>query len=217
MLRPAVGVVFVLLGVAAMAASLLLGRGDDEVPTSVDVSLSASPATDLQPGTTATTSPAGLGVGVGDAVDGRTPLAGFGQVAATITAADGTTCDVCLLAAETEEQRARGLMEVTDPELGGYDGMVFVYGAPSGGAFWMRNTPLPLSIAYFDQGGALVSTVDMEPCEDSPDCRSYPADGSFTYALEVPQGQLDDIGVVGDPGEVTIELTGRDCPALDEG
>lgn len=207
--RPAVGVAFVVVGVVAMAVALLLGRGGDEVPTSADVALTASPASELAPGTTATTSPAGLGVGVGDDVGGRTPLAGFGQVAATITAADGTTCEVCLLAAETAEQRARGLMEVTDAELGGYDGMVFVYDAPSAGSFWMRNTPLPLSIAYFDEDGRLISTADMAPCEDTPDCPSYPADSAFTYALEVPQGGLDEVGVV---GEATLELTGRSCP-----
>lgn len=212
----------VVLGVAAIGGSLLFGGDDGDggsgtVPESVGVTFTAPPAADLETGTTATTSPAGLGVGVGDEVDGRTPLAGFGQVAATITAEDGSTCEVCLLAAETADQRERGLMEVTDPELGGYDGMVFVYGAPTAGAFWMRDTPMPLSIAYFDVDGRLVSTVDMEPCEDSPDCPSYPADAPFGYALEVPQGQLDEVGVVGAPGEVTLALTGRRCPLADAG
>ncbi|MEZ5137660.1 MAG: DUF192 domain-containing protein [Acidimicrobiales bacterium] len=129
-------------------------------------------------------------------------------------AGDGTVCEVCLLAAETPEQRERGLMEVTDPGLGGYDGMVFVYDAPTAGAFWMRNTPMPLSIAYFDIDGRLVSTADMAPCADSPDCRSYPADAPFAFALEVPQGGLEDVGVV---GEATLELTGRRCPLAEDG
>ncbi|HRW38931.1 MAG: DUF192 domain-containing protein [Acidimicrobiales bacterium] len=203
-----------MLGVAVLAASLLLGGDGDDAPTSASVTFTAPPAADLAPGTTATTSPSGLGVGVGDAVDGRTPLAGFGQVAARIVAGDGTVCEVCLLAAETPDQRERGLMAVTDPTLGGYDGMVFVYDAPTAGAFWMRNTPMPLSIAYFDIDGRLVSTADMAPCADSPDCRSYPAAAPFAFALEVPQGGLEDVGVV---GEATLELTGRRCPLAEDG
>jgi uncharacterized membrane protein (UPF0127 family) len=204
------------VGAVALAASLLAGDdGGEAVPSSATVAFTAPEATGLPPGTTATTTAAGLGFGVGDEVGGRTPLAGFGQVAATITAADGTTCDVCLLAAETDAQRARGLMEVTD--LGGYDGMVFVYADEVPGSFWMRNTPMPLSIAYFDGDGELVSTVDMDPCEDSPDCPSYPPDAPFAFALEVPQGGLEEVGVVGDPGEVSIELTGRDCPLAEDG
>jgi uncharacterized membrane protein (UPF0127 family) len=215
------GVALVALGAVALVASLLGGRDDGggSAPSSASVTFTAPAGSSepLAPGTTATTAASGLGVGVGDEVGGRTPLAGFGQVAATITAADGTTCDVCLLSAETDAQRARGLMEVTDEELGGYDGMVFVYGADSSGSFWMRNTPMPLSIAYFDEDRRLVSTVDMEPCADDPSCPSYPAGGAFRYALEVPQGGLDEVGVVGDPGEVSISFTGRECPLLDEG
>jgi hypothetical protein len=57
----------------------------------------------------------------------------------------------------------------------------------------------------------------MDPCEDSPDCPSYPPDAPFAFALEVPQGGLEEVGVVGDPGEVSIELTGRDCPLAEDG
>ncbi len=186
------------------------------MPTAVGVTIDdPTTATSLAPGTTATTGVEGIGVGSGAEVDGRTPIAGFGQVAATITAADGTECEVCLLAAEDDAQRARGLMEVTDPELGGYDGMLFIYPGPKDGAFWMRNTPMPLSIAYFDQDGALISTVDMTPCEDSPNCPGYPPDSPFTYALEVPQGGLDELGVAGD-GAI-LRLTGRTCPLAEDG
>lgn len=206
-----VGVALLVVGAALIGWSLL-GRGgdDDAAPTSVGVTIDdPTTATGLAPGTTATTGPDGLGEGTGAEVAGRSPLAGFGQVAATITAGDGTVCEVCLLAAEDDEQHARGLMEVTDEDLGGYDGMLFIYSGPKDGAFWMRNTPMPLSIAYFDQDGALISTADMSPCSDSPTCPSYPADSPFTYALEVPQGRLDEVGVVGD---ATLQLTGRTCP-----
>jgi uncharacterized membrane protein (UPF0127 family) len=119
----------------------------------------------------------------------------LGSVAVTIEPASGPARPTCMLAARTEAERARGLMEVTDPGLDGHDGMVFVYAEDASGAFWMRNTPMPLSIAYVDAGGRLVSSSDMEPCRDSPDCPSYPAAGPYRYAVEVPRGRLDDLGI----------------------
>ncbi len=139
----------------------------------------------------------------------RTRLAGFGEIVATITDTSGKTCQVCLLAAVNQTQRERGLMEVSDPTLGGYAGMVFVYDEPSSGSFWMRNTPMPLSIAYFDRGGRLVSTSDMAPCADRGDCPLYPAAAPFSYALEVAQGGLGDLLVM--PGSVIV-LGSRTCP-----
>ena len=113
---------------------------------------------------------------------------GFEQVAATVTASDGEVCEVCLWLAETRDQRARGLMEVTD--LGAADGMAFVYPSPHRGAFWMKNTVMPLSIAFFDAGGAYMDAFDMEPCTSDP-CTSYPTPDDFVTAVEVPQGGLD--------------------------
>jgi uncharacterized membrane protein (UPF0127 family) len=119
---------------------------------------------------------------------------GVGEVAASITAADGTVTGCCLLVAATTEQRQRGLMEVTD--LGGYEGMVFVFDTDTDGGFWMRNTPTPLSIAWFDADGEFVSATDMAPCpDDESDCPVYPPEGTYRFALEVFQGDLDELGV----------------------
>ncbi|CAN5517150.1 hypothetical protein BH10ACT1_BH10ACT1_06420 [soil metagenome] len=190
---------------AACAGSASDGSGPGAGGATVELGPDAVTA-----GTTApTTASQGLGEGWAGEVRGRTPLRGFSEVAATITAGDGTTCEVCLLAAATAEQRERGLMEVTDPDLGGYDGMLFEYPDPVDGAFWMRNTPMPLSIAYFDADRTVVSTADMAPCEDSTSCPQYPADAPFQYALEVPQGRLAEVGVV---GLATIEVTAVRCP-----
>ena len=116
----------------------------------------------------------------------RTPLPGFGEVAVQVTRVDGQVLSWCLLLADTPELRQRGLMTVTDPELGGYDGMLFRFDEPTDGGFWMRNTPQPLSIAYIDAEGALVSTAEMAPCEDSPDCPGYPPAGPYLHTVEVP-------------------------------
>ena len=87
-----------------------------------------------------------------------------------------------------EEERARGLMGVTD--LGGADGMVFVFGEPTQGAFWMRGTPTPLSIAFFAGDGSFVSATDMVPCLEGPAsaCALYGAAAPYTEAIEVFAG-----------------------------
>ena len=60
----------------------------------------------------------------------------------------------------------------------------------------MRNTPMPLSIAFIDVNGGLVSSTDMEPCPDQEGCPTYPAAGPYRYAIEVLQGRLPDFGIV---------------------
>jgi uncharacterized protein len=122
---------------------------------------------------------------------------GFEQVAATATAADGTVCELCLWLAATGEQRALGLMYVAD--LGGPDGMIFRYDSPHTSAFWMKNTVMPLSIAFFDQGGAYLDAFDMAPCSADP-CPLYQTPANFVNAIEVPQGMLDELAIA--PGSV---------------
>ena len=124
----------------------------------------------------------------------RVPLEGFGEVAVVVQPASGEGLLAwCLLAAETPEQRGRGLMEVTD--LQGYSGMAFRYDSDVTNAFYMRNTPTPLSIAWIDAAGAVVSTADMAPCEDREGCPTYPPAGPYRTAIEVFQGGLDDLGI----------------------
>ncbi|MCB1006402.1 MAG: DUF192 domain-containing protein [Acidimicrobiales bacterium] len=125
------------------------------------------------------------------------PFGDFGEVLVTIGGEER-----CLLLAQTPEQRARGLMEVTDLE--GYPGMLFAFPQDSSGGFWMRNTPTALSIAYLDASGAIVSTADMAPCEDDPSCPSYPADGPYRMTVEVPRGELAALGLTGD-ARLTVE------------
>ena len=74
--------------------------------------------------------------------------------------------------------------------------MVFVWDQDTTGGFWMRDTIVPLSIAWFDAEGAFVSSTDMAPCpDDEPDCPIYEPAGPYRFALEVPQGDLDELGV----------------------
>ena len=113
--------------------------------------------------------------------------------------ADGTPCELCLWVADSDEQRGRGLMSVT--ELGGADGMVFRYRGPTTGSFWMKNTVMPLSIAFYDASGGYLAAFDMDPCLADP-CPTYPTPADFTDAIEVPQGGLAELGI--EPGSTLV-------------
>ncbi len=122
-------------------------------------------------------------------------LHGFGEIAVRIRDAAGRVRKRCLLAARTESEQIRGLMQVRDPSLDGHDGMVFLFTSSQRTGFWMRNTPMPLSLAYFDRAGHVVSTTDMTPCADTPSCPQYRPAGPYWSALEVPRGRLGRLGV----------------------
>jgi uncharacterized membrane protein (UPF0127 family) len=143
----------------------------------------------------------------------RDRLEGFEEVTVTVVTEDGRTFEWCLLLAETPQSQQQGLMHVTDPALGGYDGMLFLFSADGTGGFWMRNTRLPLSIAYLDGEGAIVSTHDMEPCPDTTErCPSYPPGGSYRMAIEVVQGRLAELGIEGD---ARVTVGEKRCAPLD--
>jgi uncharacterized membrane protein (UPF0127 family) len=103
--------------------------------------------------------------------------------------------------AATTEQRQRGLMFQTS--LASDAGMLFIFTAPSQGGFWMKNTLIPLSIAYMHSAGTteggpvrytVVSILDMVPCEADP-CPSYAPGGPYDAALEVNQGWFAERGI----------------------
>jgi uncharacterized membrane protein (UPF0127 family) len=151
-----------------------------------------SPAADA-PATQVTAGPTAVATVV---AGGRTRLDGYGEITVTVVDAEGRTRTVCLLLADTTALQERGLMYVTDPALGGYDGMVFAYQSDDDGGFWMRHTRLPLSIAWIREDGSTVSTADMEPCPDSAaTCPTYPSGGAYRFAIEVPRGRLADLGL----------------------
>lgn len=139
----------------------------------------------------------------------REPFDDFGEVALTVRRADGSFVLGCLLAALSPEQRQRGLMEVTD--LQGYDGMAFLYEQDTDSGFYMRNTPMPLSIAWVGADGRLVSTADMAPCRNRADCPTYPPAGPYRLAIEVPQGGLDELGIA--EGS-TVTVAGECAPHM---
>ncbi|NND02171.1 MAG: DUF192 domain-containing protein [Acidimicrobiia bacterium] len=85
--------------------------------------------------------------------------------------------------ADTTAKRAQGLMGLAD--LGDLDGMLFVYEQPTTSTFWMKDTLVPLDIAFFNAEGDWVNNFTMQPCLDE-ECPTYSAEGQYLYAVEVP-------------------------------
>ncbi len=95
--------------------------------------------------------------------------------------------------ARTPRERELGLM--FRKELADGKGMLFVFDADERLSFWMKNTLVPLSIAYISSDGTIREILDMEPRSLAP----VPSQYSVRYALEVPQGWFSRAGVrVGD-------------------
>lgn len=98
--------------------------------------------------------------------------------------------------ADTPERQQLGLMHRT--ELADDAGMVFLFFQDTSAGFWMKNTLIPLSIAFFEGNGEIVALLDMEPCETDP-CPTYEPGATYRGALEVNQGAFEEWGVeVGD-------------------
>jgi uncharacterized membrane protein (UPF0127 family) len=105
---------------------------------------------------------------------------------------------------DTVEGRTRGLMERTT--LGEREGMLFVFEESEPRSFWMKNTPLPLSIAYIDDRWIIREIYDMEPLSLEP----VPSRSAVRYALEVNQGAFERLGIeVGDRVVLSEEIRER--------
>ncbi len=84
--------------------------------------------------------------------------------------------------ARTESQRAQGLM--FRKHLDKNSGMLFDFGAQAHVCMWMKNTYIPLSVAFIDQYGVIVNIENMKPLTTESHCGS----GLIVYALEMNQG-----------------------------
>jgi uncharacterized membrane protein (UPF0127 family) len=91
--------------------------------------------------------------------------------------------------ADNEDLRAKGLMN--RDSLAENHGMLFVYGAAQVRSFWMRNTRIPLDIAFIDANGVIINIEPMEPQSDE----NYYSQGPMMYALEMDQGWFEANGV----------------------
>ena len=125
----------------------------------------------------------------------RTENSGETTRVVTIDASGGEKVEVRVEIADDGSEQARGLMYRT--ALAENRGMLFVYPDEEERSFWMRNTLIPLSIAFIDSEGRIVDIQDMKPLDDDPP--HYVSAEPAQYALEVNKGFFEERGVkVGD-------------------
>jgi len=105
----------------------------------------------------------------------KTLTAGMYVIQAEIAASDAT--------------RARGLMH--RKELAPNSGMLFVFEQPNVQCFWMRNTLIPLSIAFIQDDGTITNIADMAPMTENSHCSTTPV----RYTLEMEQGWFAKRGI----------------------
>jgi hypothetical protein len=85
-----------------------------------------------------------------------------------------------------EPQRLQGLMY--RKSLGKEDGMLFIFDEPGYHSIWMKNTLIPLSVAFVDKDGVILNIADMEP----QTLDSHMAAGPAVYAIETNRGWYAD-------------------------
>lgn len=91
--------------------------------------------------------------------------------------------------AQTHQQHSIGLMH--RQSMGVHEGMLFVYPSAEIRCYWMRNTLIPLTIAFLDDDGTIVNLKDMEPHTERSNCSIKPV----RYALEMNRGWFDQRGI----------------------
>jgi uncharacterized membrane protein (UPF0127 family) len=172
----AAGVAVLAWGLASAAG--LVGGGDDPA-------MDDTPRTvELQGGGTATTAA------------GAAPTAAY-----RLEPAGGRPVTVRLEVAADPAARNRGLMG--RPKVPAGTGMVFLYPRDVSEAYWMKDTLVPLSIAFVAADGRVVSVAEMTPCAGDP-CPTYAPAGPFRYAVELAAGAFAAAGV--DTGDKVVPV-----------
>lgn len=139
-----------------------------------------------------------------DRIEGRTPPQ---EILPKVTLRIGNATVEAEVADETDERTA-GLMGRENLEDG--QGMLFVFREPQAMSFWMRDTLVPLSIAYINAAGVIREIHDLQPLDETP-ARSAFRD--LLYALEVPQGWFNRNKIL--PGDRILGLPSPDTAQPD--
>ena len=122
------------------------------------------------------------------------PAQDAAQATLPITTLTINTIQVAAEVADEPEERTIGLMHRDG--LAKNSGMLFVMPRAERAAFWMRNTKIPLSIAYINASGMIVEIHSLKPLDETPVPSKFPA---IAYALEMEDGWFDKNGVY--PGD----------------
>ncbi len=141
-----------------------------------------------------------LGISLGLACGGGD---GDATVTIVVIGGEGDGVELTVELARTAGERSRGLM--FREELAEDGGMLFVFPEDTEAGFWMRDTLIPLSIAFIAADGTIVDIQDMEPL--STELHRPPE--RYRYALEVNQGWFQQNGFdVGDQVEIPDSVSG---------
>ena len=125
---------------------------------------------------------------------------------ATVTISVAGKATYAAYVADEDKTRQFGLMNVTEAELPTDRGMIFVFDSDRLLSFWMRNTIIPLDIAYIRSDGLIVKTYTMEPLNEA----GYPSIEAARFALEVRAGQFEARGIqAGDHVTIPEALLGN--------
>lgn len=170
---------------ASAAALLAAGCGADASPLQATVGATTSAPGVARP-FPAISEPAAAG-----SLAPLQPSEGFSATSITLSAG-AEEVEVPVLVADEPELRSRGLM--FREEYPADAGMLFVFEAPTRGSFWMKNTLIPLSIAFIDGEGQVLDVQQMLPCVEDP-CPRYGPDAEYRYALEVNRGFFAERGI----------------------
>ena len=126
--------------------------------------------------------------------------AAFSGAVVVITTATGSTVRFRVEVADTGQTRAVGLADRTSLSPGA--GMLLLRAAPDMTPIWMKDVPISLTAAWFDEDGRITWIEDLEPCRAEP-CELYAAPTPALGVLEVNRGALRDWGIaIGDELEV---------------
>jgi uncharacterized membrane protein (UPF0127 family) len=117
------------------------------------------------------------------------PAIAFEKRELTIERAGGTPLVIQVEIARSAEEKSRGLMYRKSLEDG--KGMLFVNDRDSNPAFWMKDTQIPLSIAFISSTGRIVEIYDLEPFSE----KTVSPNRAVRYALEAPRGWFERAGV----------------------
>ena len=117
-------------------------------------------------------------------------LAGWGAAAASTVAVVAGDHRIEAEVADTADSRATGLMYRT--AMPADHGMLFVFPGDGNHCMWMRNTYLPLSVAFLDNQARVINVAEMVPQTDTSHCAPRPA----RYALEMHGGWFAQHGIV---------------------
>ena len=176
-----------LLAWLVMIALLLEGCADSPTPSPASnnngTAAASLPTSAISPAVTArAANPASNG----QATPGQSALA---TAPATITKSSGEKINMPIELARTEQEQETGLMgRLSVPDE---TGMLFIFKQPGRVAFWMKDTPLALSIAFIAQDGKIVDIQDME----SFSLVTHSPNQDYLYALEVAKGYFARKGV----------------------